>query len=102
MKGLAFLGVVGLGVVLVLGTILNGIALSIMWGWFIVPVFAAPPITVPAAIGLSIIIGYLTSDLSLKREVSEDTTEAVIKLIMISILKPLAYLGFGYVVTLFM
>lgn len=31
----------GLGVVL--GTVVNGWALSMLWGWFIVPIFEAPP-----------------------------------------------------------
>src|SRR6185295_1738836 len=40
MKGLAiFGGIVGLGVLLVFSSIFNGYALSVLWGWFVVPTF---------------------------------------------------------------
>ena len=39
----------------VLGPILNGVALSVLWGWFVEPLFGLPPLSVPAAIGIAMI-----------------------------------------------
>lgn len=36
-------------------TILKGWALSVVWAWFIVPTFALPALTIPQAIGISIV-----------------------------------------------
>jgi hypothetical protein len=48
--------VVGIAVV---GAILGGWVLSVMWQWFIVPAFDAPALTIGQAIGLSLIISSL-------------------------------------------
>lgn len=50
-------------VLLVIFTILfypfKGLIVQILWGWFIVPTFHLPPISVPVAIGIGSIIGAL-------------------------------------------
>ncbi len=45
----------------VVGTIANGWALSTLWGWFIVPLFGLPALTIPYALGISTIAGFLLS-----------------------------------------
>jgi hypothetical protein len=45
------IGVMGL---LIAATILRGWALSILWGWFVVPVFGLPPLSIPQAIGIAV------------------------------------------------
>lgn len=37
-----------------------GFTLSVMWGWFVVPVFNVDPLRVPYAIGLAYIVQWLT------------------------------------------
>ena len=48
----------------------SGYVLSILWGWFMVPVFHLPTLSIPTAIGIALVIGYLTKqDMSnLKKE----------------------------------
>lgn len=41
-------------------SVLNGIVLSQLWAWFVVPLFHAPELPVGFAIGLSMIVTYLT------------------------------------------
>ena len=62
--------VLGFGV---LAYILNGVALSVLWGWFMVGSFGLPAISVPLAIGIGIIVSYLTDqDQEVKkREIGE-------------------------------
>lgn len=36
----------------------NGWAFATMWGWLIVPVFGLPLLTIPQAIGVSIVVTY--------------------------------------------
>jgi hypothetical protein len=40
--------------------ILRGWVLSVMWGWFIVPAFGLPALSIPIAIGIAMIMSYLT------------------------------------------
>ncbi|MCP3017986.1 hypothetical protein [Cupriavidus basilensis] len=40
-------------------TILKGWALSVVWAWFIVPTFALPALTIPQAIGISIVAALI-------------------------------------------
>lgn len=42
---------------------LRGVVLSTLWRWFIVRTFHAPPLTIPVALGISTLFGYLNADL---------------------------------------
>lgn len=42
------------------GYIWSGYILKILWGWFIVPIFGMPALQLAPAIGLAIVVGYLT------------------------------------------
>jgi len=37
-----------------------GYAMSVMWGWFVVPTFDVPELSIVAAIGIAMLIGYTT------------------------------------------
>lgn len=97
----------GLGCFLVvsittIGVIMGGYVLSVMWGWFIVPVFDAPPLSVPVAIGVALVIGYLTDHTrTIAKEKNKGIEEAVEELVVWSIIQPLAYLVLGYIIHLF-
>lgn len=59
MKALAiFGGTVGYIAIRTLAVMWDGYVLTVLWGWFIVPTFGAPPLKIPAAIGLSIIVAF--------------------------------------------
>ena len=40
--------------------ILNGYVLSVLWGWFMAPIFGLPNLSIVSAIGVTIVIGYIT------------------------------------------
>jgi hypothetical protein len=55
--GLAFAGLV---LVTAVTAVLNGFALTVLWGWFIIPLFAAPALTTAQAIGLGLVVNFIT------------------------------------------
>jgi hypothetical protein len=86
----------------VVGVTFSGYALSILWGWFIVETFNAPQISIPVAIGISIIIDYLSKQTTSTDADDEDYWDKVGKSIGESLMKPAVVLLFGWIVTLFM
>lgn len=55
-------GVVLVGGSVTLAAIVNGFVLSTLWGWFIVPTFlGAPELGIVPAIGISLVVNYMTS-----------------------------------------
>lgn len=83
-----------------LSYILRGWALSILWGWFIVETFKLPSINIPKAIGLSLIIGFLTYQISENDD--KEPGEAIPRLIAVGISYPLIAVFTGWVITFFM
>ena len=43
-----------------LGSIWSGYVLTILWAWFVVPTFGLPPLALAPAIGLAVVVSYLT------------------------------------------
>ena len=39
-------------------SVVNGITLSIIWGWFMVPIFGLPALNVPQAIAVTLVVGF--------------------------------------------
>ncbi len=72
--------------------LLRGWALSIMWGWFAVPLFHLPPLGIAQAMGVSLVIGMLCHQYVPSKE--GDAWTAVITVI----LSPFVVLLIGYVV----
>lgn len=58
---IAILGVIAFIILTVTAlTVLNGFVLSQMWAWFVVPLFGLPALTIPYAIGLSMVFSLFT------------------------------------------
>jgi hypothetical protein len=76
----------------------SGFVLSILWGWFAVPAFGLPPLSIPAAIGVSMIASYLTYQYGLKSADGEDGGKSLLNVL----LRPLVALMVGWVVHQFM
>jgi len=59
--------IVILGVVVLIGVftlaiaLLHGFVLMQLWGWFVVPVFGAPSLSLVEAMGIALVVGYLTN-----------------------------------------
>lgn len=50
-------GIVGL---IIVASIIRGYVLSIMWGWFVVPIFNLPSLGIAQSIGIAMVIAMLT------------------------------------------
>jgi hypothetical protein len=65
--------VAGIAAMIGLGASINGFMLSIMWGWFIVPTFNLPKITVPVAIGMMLMVSFVSyKPEGMKKEYKEE------------------------------
>jgi hypothetical protein len=62
------LGCIGLLTAVILmvitSTIVNGWALSLLWAWFVVPIFELPTLSLMQAIGIAMLINFSTSNLA--------------------------------------
>ena len=85
----------------IIGSIVGGYVLSIMWGWFVVPLFNLPPLSVPYAIGISLVVSFLTQPNYKSSPDKEKAISKVIAEIVVGMFSPLMYLGIGWVVLQF-
>lgn len=99
-----FGGIIGVGLLLVLSSIFNGYALSVLWGWFVVPTFGAPALGVVPAIGIAMVVGYLTHQTTpdSKKEDDDGIGALIGKMVILALGKPAFALFFGWIVHLFM
>jgi hypothetical protein len=82
--------------------IVNGLVLSVLWGWFIVPLFNAPPLSITYAVGISLIAGMLTHQSQHKSDDKSSTGEALINAFSTSLITPLLILLVGWIVQMFL
>jgi hypothetical protein len=95
--------ILGLIVTMVVGSIIKGLALSVLWGWFMVPIFDLPELAIAPAIGLALIASYLTHQHDhAKDEDEESFGTSVLRSFLYSILMPLWMLLIGWIVHQFM
>lgn len=94
------LGGIVLIITLVAGPIFNGYALSILWAWFIIPTFSAPSLSIPAAIGISLVVAYLTKQEQPSDPARRDWTmwQTLACAVLTIILKPAGALFMGWIV----
>lgn len=78
----------------------SGYVLSILWAWFVVAQFRdAPALSVPGAIGIALIVRYLTNDLRYEPNKDDEERKArIVYGVVVSFVAPLFALGFGWVV----
>ena len=96
---IACLGTI-LGLILIpLLAIFQGWVLTVLWSWFIVPTFSLPQLSIPVAIGLTLLVGMFKS-YTVKREkkTSQESLTEAIAVVLI----PLFVLFLGWIVHLFM
>jgi len=83
------------------GYVLNGWVLSILWRWYIAPL-GLPAITIPSAIGVSLVVGFLTVRGSSKDHTddrsSEDKLRDCFTNLAAAIVHPLLVLLIGWIV----
>lgn len=83
-----------------LSTIWNGYVLTILWGWFVAPTFALPPLDLAAAIGLTVVAQYLTHQYMPKAAKPEDDGkwDETLRATLYMLLHPAVALLVGWVV----
>ena len=81
--------------------ILRGFVLKILWNWFVVPVTGLPELSIPMALGIALIVGFLTYQHIHTDKEDEEVFESIVKGIAISIIHPLFALFFGWLYQLF-
>ena len=94
------IGVVVLGaLVLLIGAIVYGFVVAKLWIWFVVPVFDIRPISIPEAIGLSLLIGKLAgkkdSDID---DYDGSTGEKLVYYFLLIVVSGLFTLGLGWII----
>jgi hypothetical protein len=87
---------------LIYGALMNGWALSKLWLWFIVPTFDLPPISIPAAIGMAIVVGYMSKTIKPTKPGEKTYGEALLEDFGVSTFKPLFALLIGSIVRLYL
>jgi hypothetical protein len=83
---------------LCVGTILNWWAFSLLWAWFVVPVFALPAISTGQAIGLSMFISFATYQAVDCQQSSDCAAEKFGAILSLAIIRPLLTLAIALVV----
>jgi len=99
-------GCFGVLVALIIGTILstavNGWALMTLWGWFVIPVFGLPSLSIVQAIGVALVVSFLTKHTDTSVQQKRSTGEAIGFLVGSSFFLPVITVAIGYVVHQFM
>lgn len=86
-------------VIMVYAAMMDGLAISKLWSWFIVTTFGLPALTITEAIGLAMVVIYITTKPDDKN--NEDTYfEKLFKGAVIATIKPLFAIGIGAIVKL--
>lgn len=55
-----FLKIIGGLTMLILSFVWSGLVLKVLWGWFFVPIFGLPNLNIPQALGIALVVSYLT------------------------------------------
>ena len=79
-------------------SIWRGYVFSVLWRWFIVSTFHAPPLGMAASIGLTYVVGLLTFHFRPTKKDERPAAEKFFEAIVFSALGPALSLGFGAVV----
>ena len=88
-------------VTMVLSTLLNGWAFSLLWEWFVVPL-GYPVLSIPQAIGLAMTIAYATHQYQKDENKGKRFTEVLAWGVSLAIVKPLMSLGIGLIIKSFL
>ena len=82
--------------------IFRGYVMSMMWSWFIIPTFELPELSIVSAIGIALLIAFLTKEVDVNEVQKEDLGKRISKGIVMGLAKSSAVLSFGYIIHLFM
>lgn len=95
---------IGLGTLfaIVVLTVIRGWSLSILWAWFAVPAFGIAPLSIPMAIGLTMLANLVVASPRNDSDTNGmDATDKMVQGFIFSISLSLVALGSGWVVKQF-
>lgn len=75
----------------------RGYVLSILWVWFVVKTFGVEPLSLPSAIGLSLIVSYLTHQMDFRKD-ERTTAEKFLSAMFAQTLWPALTLLSGWII----
>lgn len=82
--------------------VFSGYVLSVLWGWFVMPMFFVAALNIPSAIGVMMVARYVTKQLSYAQYVECKNEEAQKWERWMRWVKPAAVLLMGFVLQTFM
>lgn len=85
-------------ILMVVGSIMGGWALSTMWGWFIVPIFELPTLTIAQAAGVSCVAGLFRTVKVNQESNDNDFVVTIAKSVGVVVFVNLFAVGWGWVV----
>lgn len=98
MSGFEFVGYSALWVATLIGGVIwHGYVLSVLWGWFIVTIFGMAPLSIPQAMGIACIAGFMKSNRRFVKD-ERSRSEKMLELMFVAFLAPIVSLGFGYAI----
>ncbi len=96
------IALLGIAVLLVFSTLWKAFVVTKLWTWFIVPTFGLPALSIPVAIGVAMVVTFLTYQWRFEEIPEDRKVEYWAQACMVSTLMPAFFLLFGWIVTLFM
>lgn len=87
---------------IILSSIWRGYVLSILWGWFVIPIFHTVQISIALAIGLSLLVGMFTYQSSSdEKKKDQKPGEAMLEALLVAFFSPLLVLVLAAIVHAF-
>lgn len=81
----------------------SGWVLVKLWHWFVVPTLGFHDLRIPYAIGLSLIVKYLTMEPNIKKpDEKQSATQLLFEGVGVALMKPAVALLVGWIVQLFL
>jgi len=84
----------------VINIVVNAWALTILWAWFVVPVFALPILTIGQAAGLACIISFIWGGNGRKSEYKTGSVEWWSELVSKAVFNPVLAVAVGFIIHL--
>lgn len=96
--------VIGFLVAIVLSPVWYGYVLSITWGWYFVPTFHVPPLSIPAGIGIAAIVRFIANPNPESKDSDRDESaeKRVCKAVVKATMGPAVVLLFCWIVKFWM
>lgn len=94
--------VVGILCLTALSAMWKGYVLTVLWAWFVTPIFGLPLLALAPAIGLSLVVSFLTYQHGVAQDDKGDFSDRMAKGVAMGLLWPAMALCIGLVVSQFM